>query len=196
MMKKQYKKKVDHCYDVVGGRLRDIEYVIANVEAGQNSYIVLNEMIEKSKENIRRTGFGDNLLGVNPRVPWPKNLMWNVMCELKKRPTVPYDEMLLNIFLGNETYLRAMIQAKLLTVNINDEGQKEVMASSPLFRTAFNELIEKDELFSRSLQKQIKIEALELKSKEIKAVEDDLVKINLVTGGTIEERKRQIQKKN
>ena len=41
-------------YDTVGGRVKDLEHVVANIDSGRTPETVCNELLSNSIEKIRR----------------------------------------------------------------------------------------------------------------------------------------------
>jgi len=182
-------EKINLCYSYIGGREKDLIYLIQSSASGRNIDDTLRIMVENTKDIIRRNGFGENLLYDSEiKLKWTKKDMWNVINRLIAEPLIPYDKFLFEILLGNEEALRAMIDAQVIAAYFDKNQRKYITTTAPLFRTTFK-LILNDELFTKAIKREIIYEDIQNSIEEMKAIEDELYQVVSITGNDNKKRK-------
>eukprot|EP01129_Flabellula_baltica_P017126 TRINITY_DN939_c0_g1_i2.p1 TRINITY_DN939_c0_g1~~TRINITY_DN939_c0_g1_i2.p1 ORF type:complete len:366 (+),score=71.43 TRINITY_DN939_c0_g1_i2:1020-2117(+) len=182
-------KYVDMVYDVVGGRIKDMEYIVANVDHGRSPDDICTELLTMTTEKVRRACFGENIFGAGEK--WSNSDIWKVMNLLAEDDEVPYDKILFSALDGNEKKLRSMVNANIISIHINEENRKMIVPFSKLFKNAFVHLTQDDKEFTKKMNINFQLGLIAEKSAEIKSTEETLIKLSVATGPAVE-RKIQI----
>jgi hypothetical protein len=143
-------KDYEFCFEKIGGRLRDLEALVAKVKAGQSPMNAVNDLVSRAAAEITKIGFQnpkDSEWGI-----WSPSQFWTLVKSLSKNKEVAFDSIKMHsLFKGDSAPLFAMERAGLITI-YRDQG-REVFISpgKPLYRTAF-QLLRNDPFLSASME--------------------------------------------
>ncbi|CAO1614763.1 unnamed protein product [Jaminaea pallidilutea] len=138
--------------DKLGGRLTDLENLIQKVSLGQTVPTAVSDIISRTVVELRKSFFGDDS-AESSNLPWQRSTAWAVIKLLTQSSdgSVPYHWMLHSdtggAFKGDETKLRAMEEANLLSVRHKDGRPSLVRAGRPVLLEAMRELVRGDATF-------------------------------------------------
>lgn len=77
----------------------------------------VDDIISRGVSELRKNAFGDDAEDAK-NLPWSREQAWAVMKQLARRTEMPYHDVLIDFpFKGDETPLREMEHAELITVN-------------------------------------------------------------------------------
>lgn len=124
-------------------------------------------------ENIVRLGFGNQMLGSSQK-KWSQYQLWRSIKLISgdSEGCVSYDKLLFFAFNGNVEALKALVAAKILTVE-NIDGNLIAKAYSPLYLHAFRKL-HKTPGISRGLDRLECKEDIEKLMNDLKRYEEEL----------------------
>lgn len=162
--------------DLVGGRPADLDYMLWLAKNGRTPQAAIAQMLEDAKKIVRRRGFGGELFGKVVKTPWTQSQLWKTMRLLQKQDSIRYDTLLVSVFEGNETALQALIEQNLLAVAMVN-GNKTVSAHSPLYLTAFRDIMASDREFSLGMDKFCKEAEINKELTKIENMENELVRL-------------------
>lgn len=91
--------------------------LVHKVRSGMTVEQAVDDIISRGVSELRKNAFGDDAEDAK-NLPWSREQAWAVMKQLAKRTEMPYHDVLLEFpFKGDETPLREMEHAELITVN-------------------------------------------------------------------------------
>lgn len=164
--------------DKLGGRLTDLENLLAKISIGQSVPTAVSEIISRTIVELRKSFFGDDATE-SSSLPWTRSNAWAVIRLLTESEdgSVPYHWLLHSdsgAFKGDEAKLRAMEEAELLSVRHKDGRPSTVRAGRPVLLEAMRELVAQDETF-RLTQNLLDAKASLAKTETgVRALEDEL----------------------
>lgn len=161
----------------LGGRLGDLDHILFQIGRGQSVDGALERMLEDAKMAVRRRGLGGSWFG-GTKLEWNQSALWKTMKLLKKEECVRYDTVLVTIFDGNETALRALVESRLLNVTTSSDGEAVLSAHSPLYLAAFRDILENDEELYWGMEKYCKQAEIDKEVAAIDKIEQELVKLS------------------
>jgi hypothetical protein len=185
--------------DLVGGRLGDLDHILFQIGRGQPVDGALERMLEDAKMAVRRRGLGGSWFG-GSKLEWNQSALWKTMKLLKEQDCARYDTVLVTIFDGNETALRALVENRLLTVTTASDGESVLAAHSPLYLAAFRDIIKNDEELFWGMEKYCKQAEIDKEIQAVDRIEQELVKLSrylsqdhvTTKAGGIEQRVKQL----
>lgn len=173
----QLLKNVPKIVSLVGGRLGDLDHILFQIGRGQPIEGALDRMLEDAKMTVRRRGLGGSWFG-GSKLEWSQTAFWKTIKLLKEADCVKYDTVLVNIFDGNETALRALVENRLLNVTETADGEAVLSAHSPLFLAAFRDILQNDEQLFWGMEKYCKAAEIEKEIAAVDKIEVELVKLS------------------
>ncbi|KAN0124028.1 RNA12 domain containing protein [Russula decolorans] len=124
----------------LGGRASDLATLIHKMRVGQKPADAVEDIIRQSVSELRKRAFGEDADDA-PSLLWSREQAWAVLRALSRRDTIPYHEMLLNVpFRGEESPLRSMERAELITVDTQDGRPSTIRPGRPIYRHVFRRL--------------------------------------------------------
>ncbi|CAJ0766131.1 6926_t:CDS:10 [Entrophospora sp. SA101] len=142
-------KGLDGAVNALGGRLTDLKLFINKISSGQSS--------QDAKT-----------------IPWSGIQFWKIVKDLAKGEPVPYDKIKYSsIFKGDDTSIRAMEQAELISVSQLDGRPDFIRLGKPLYQVAFQQIIS-DKLFAATMELQTYKYLFEFETDKIKKYEQEL----------------------
>ncbi|KIJ34602.1 hypothetical protein M422DRAFT_70117 [Sphaerobolus stellatus SS14] len=125
----------------VGGRASDLETIIHKVRAGQKIEDAVEDIIQRGVAELRKNAFGDDAEDAKA-LPWSRQQAWTVMKLLAQKERLPYYEVLLDFpFKGDESALRAMEHAELISITTVNGRPSTIQPGKPVYRYVFQRLL-------------------------------------------------------
>ena len=162
---------------LLGGRLGDLDHILFHIGRGGSIDGALERMLEDAKMSVRRRGLGGSWFG-GTKLEWNQSALWKTMKLLKTEDCVRYDTVLVTVFDGNETALRALVENRLLNVSTSSEGEAVLSAHSPLYLAAFRDILENDEELYWGMEKYCKQAEIDKEIAAVDKIEQELVKLS------------------
>ncbi|GBC02865.1 hypothetical protein RclHR1_04870008 [Rhizophagus clarus] len=161
----------------LGGRLTDLRLFINKIRSGQNPNDALQDLVAKAIIDVRKLAFGDDSEDAKT-ISWSGVQFWNIMKRLSNEESLSYDAVKFSpIFNGDDTPIRAMEQAELISISQLANGRPyTIKPGKPLYQAAFAEIIS-DDLFAATMDLQTAEYLLSLENNKIKKYEDELEKL-------------------
>ncbi|CAG8521540.1 7567_t:CDS:10 [Funneliformis caledonium] len=167
---------LEEAVGALGGRLTDLRLFINKIRSGQRPIDALQELVVKAIVDVRKLAFGDDNEDATT-IPWSGIQFWEIMKKLSKGETVSYDSVKFSpIFGGDDTQIRAMEQAELISITQFNGRPNTIKPGKPLYQAAFAE-ISLDRLFAATMELQTTQHLLSLENNKIKKYEDELEKL-------------------
>ncbi|RIB02871.1 RNA12 protein [Gigaspora rosea] len=161
---------------ILGGRVTDLRVFINKIRSGQTPQDALNDLITKANIEIRKIGFGDDTDDAKT-IPWKGIQFWKVMKELVQNDHVSYDAIKFSPFFnGDDTAIRAMEEAELITILQLSGRPDQIQPGKPLYKAAFAQ-IRSDTLFAAIMELQTAQFMLSFETAKITKCEEELEKL-------------------
>ncbi|TFK25029.1 exonuclease [Coprinopsis marcescibilis] len=126
----------------LGGRTSDLESLIHKVRSGQTVEAAVDEIISQGVSELRKNAFGDDVEDVKG-LPWSKEQIWTIIKQLSQKPEISYYNLLTDFpFKGDETALRNMEHAEIITINTKNGRPASVKPGKPVLRWVFERLVQ------------------------------------------------------
>lgn len=115
--------------------------LIHKMRAGQKPLEAVEDIIRQGVSELRKRAFGEDMDDVRS-LSWTREQAWVVLRALASRDTVPYYETLMNVpFKGDETPLRSLERAELITVEAQDGRPSSIRPGRPIYSHVFRRLV-------------------------------------------------------
>ncbi|KAM6500724.1 RNA12 domain containing protein [Amanita muscaria] len=168
------------CIERLGGRASDLESLIHKVRAGQRVEDAVEEIIDRGVSELRKNAFGDDEED-SKRLPWTREQAWRVVRLLSRQSEVPYYDVLLDVpFKGEESPLRAMEHAEVISIGMLNGRPSTIKPGKPVLRWAFERLVS-DPIFAATQDISYNSKLISNFEKTIKNCEDELTTIKPIT---------------
>ncbi|PFH47169.1 hypothetical protein AMATHDRAFT_77324 [Amanita thiersii Skay4041] len=163
----------------LGGRASDLESLIHKVRGGQQVQDAVEEIIDRGMSELRKNAFGEDAES-GKGLPWTRQQAWKVVKSLSKQPEVPYHTVLLDApFKGDETALREMEHAEVLSIGTLDGRPSTIKPGRPILQSVFARLAS-DPIFAANEDIVSNNELIASYEKTIKDHEAELININQI----------------
>lgn len=156
--------------DYLGGRLTDLENLVQKVSLGQSVENAVKDIIARTVVEIRKNTFGDDMEDAKS-LPWSRGQAWIVVEQLAAKGEIPYYALLHDSFKSDESALKALEQAEIISVRHLDSRPSSIRAGRPVIQQALQSLVS-DEVFAntqRFLSNTSSIDSCEKIIKEVEA---------------------------
>lgn len=156
--------------DLLGGRLTDLENLVQKVSLGQSVENAVKDIIARTVVEIRKNTFGDDMEDAKS-LPWTRGQAWIVVEQLAKYGELPYYAILHDNFKSDESALKALEQAEIISVRHIDSRPSTIRAGRPVIQEALQSLVA-DSVFSdtqRLLSNASSIDSCEKVIREVEA---------------------------
>lgn len=166
----------------LGGRASDLETIIHKVQAGQRVEDAVEDIIQRGVAELRKNAFGDDSED-GKGLPWTRQQAWTVLKLLAQKDTLKYHQILLDFpFKGDESALRAMEHAELISITTVDGRPSLIRPGKPIHRYVFQRLLA-DHVFQAT--QDIACNELLISGAEsvIKSAESELVTLKDIVSG-------------
>ncbi|RDB21358.1 Mitochondrial escape protein 2 [Hypsizygus marmoreus] len=160
----------------LGGRAIDLESLIHKVRTGQGVEEAVEDIINRGVGELRKNAFGDDIDDAKS-LPWSREQAWAVLKLLAKHGEVPYHDVLLEFpFKGDETALRSMEHAELISIGTHDGRASIIRPGKPVYRWVFERLVN-DPVFRATQDIAFNEKVITTSEQKITACEDELTKL-------------------
>lgn len=95
----------------------------------------IDEIVNETRNGIIAQGFGRQFAVNTTKGPWGKTHFWKIINTLAKEGDVRCDEVVAQVFKGNNELLQSLVNAML--VEVRTEGAVDYLTASPLYRHCF-----------------------------------------------------------
>jgi hypothetical protein len=124
---------------ILGGRYNDLVTLVRGIENGSHPIETVEDIVVQSMNSVKSMLFTED-----KTVKWSKVQMWEVINMIvgSSNGTVLYDDVLFNVFSGDDTPLKSLVRADLLRVEpALSAGGDRLKAGSPVMNEAFKRLM-------------------------------------------------------
>jgi len=157
----------------------DLQALSSHIKSGFKVKDAVDLMILETETYIRANGFGgkfgDKALTDPATKKWSQVQLWKAMKLLMQHNVVHQDVLLFTAFSGDSEALKALVRERILDIK-QVNNKRMVMASSPLYQSAFEKMINEQTL-------QVGLNILEVKSAinkiqvDVKAFEEEFERL-------------------
>jgi len=115
--------------------------LIHKVRSGQHVEEAVQDIIARGVAELRKNAFGDDLEDAKT-LPWTREQAWAVLKRLSKQAELPYHDVLLDFpFKGDETALRSMEHAELISIGTHNSRPSTIRPGKPVYKWVFERLV-------------------------------------------------------
>ncbi|UZJ57462.1 hypothetical protein CBS101457_006782 [Exobasidium rhododendri] len=159
--------------DLLGGRLTDLENLVQKVSLGQSVENAVKDIIARTVVEIRKNTFGDDLDDAKA-LPWTRGQAWTVVDLLvKQKGELPYYSLLHDNLKGDESALKALEQAEIISVRHVEGRPSVIRAGRPVIQEALQNLVS-DQVFADTQRYLSNSSSIDSCEKLIRDVEKEL----------------------
>ena len=171
---------------ILGGRFNDLVTLARGIEDGIHPIETVEEIVIQSMNAVKSMLFSED-----KNVKWNKVQMWQVLTMLVDSPngTVLYDDVLFNIFSGDDTPLKSLVRADLLRVEPGlSSGGDRLKAGSPVMNEAFKRLLVQQVKLRPGMDQLVLQAKISKEQSKINAIEEELMRIAQTADEVIQQR--------
>lgn len=162
------------CVRRLGGRASDLESLIHKMRNGQSVEEAVEEIINQGVSELRKNAFGDDVDDAKGLL-WTREQAWKVIRLLSQQPEVPYYDVLVDFpFKGDETALRGMEHAELISISTHEGRPSTIRPGKPVFRWVFERLVN-DRIFQTTQDIAFNEKMINAAESSIKTYEQELM---------------------
>ncbi|KAG6888067.1 hypothetical protein C0995_010842 [Termitomyces sp. Mi166 len=175
-------KQIAHV-ERLGGRASDLESLVHQVRNGQAVEDAVENIISRGVAELRKNAFGDDVDDAKS-LPWTREQAWIILKLLSEREEVPYHDVLIDFpFKGDETSLRNMEHAELISIGTHEGRPSTIRPGKPVLRWVFQRLVN-DPIFRATQEIFFNEKIITGAEKTIKACEEELTTISAIASRT------------
>lgn len=165
--------EIDEALDPLGGRMLDLQAFVRRVKSGEDPIKALEKMVEQASEQITQIFLSDKIDGVKSAQAWELIQM------LSEKPTVLYEDIVFKPLFKSAPELGIMELENngLITVSRDRGVLQEIRPAKPLFRAAFNYLVNEAKL-STILKTRYLLRVVAFETGKIRKWEEELMPLN------------------
>ncbi|CAL1704048.1 unnamed protein product [Somion occarium] len=172
-----------HCIEKLGGRASDLESLIHKVRSGQSVEEAVEDIVTRGVSELRKNAFGDDLEDAK-NLPWAREQAWTIMKQLADKSELPYHDLLLDFpFKGDETALRNMEQAELISIATRNGRPSTIRPGKPVYRYVFKKLVH-DPIFQATQDIAFNTKLIAASETIIRTCEQELLTLREIDAGT------------
>ncbi|KAK4056076.1 mitochondrial escape protein 2 [Microbotryomycetes sp. JL221] len=160
----------------LGGRQTDLELLLQKVNAGFQVEEAVEDIVVRNAYEIRKSIFGDDENEAKS-LKWSREQAWKLLVGLTKEDELKYADVLVNIFKSDESALRALESAEMISVQHRDSRPSVIKPGKPVYRHAFRCLMQ-DDVFRSSIEYQITTSAITSTTNELEKVSNQLIELS------------------
>jgi len=160
---------------ILGGRYTDLQALARGIENNSHPVEVVEDIVVQAMSTVKSLLFNED-----KQCKWSKVQMWQVMHLLTASPhgSLLYDDLLFNVFSGDDTPLKALVRSDLLRVEpALSRGGDRVRAGSPVFLEAFKRLVHHQHKLRPGMDLLVLKYQTGVETGKIAAAEEELIKI-------------------
>ncbi|KAI0747869.1 exonuclease [Daedaleopsis nitida] len=167
----------------LGGRASDLESLIHKMRSGMTVEEAVDDIVLRGVSELRKNAFGDDVEDAK-NLPWTREQAWILMKQLSKQPEISYHEVLMDFpFKGDETPLRHMEHAELITIGTLNGRPSAIKPGKPVYKFVFEQLVN-DSVFKATQDIAFNEKVIASAETTVKACEAELLTLKDVDAGT------------
>ncbi|RPD65868.1 exonuclease [Lentinus tigrinus ALCF2SS1-7] len=167
----------------LGGRASDLESLVHKVRSGMTVEEAVDDIVTRGVSELRKNAFGDDIEDAKS-LPWTREQAWILMKQLSKQPEISYHEVLVDFpFKGDETPLRHMEHAELITIGTVNGRPSTIKPGKPVYKFVFERLVG-DSVFKATQDIAFNEKVIAASETIVKACEQELLVLKDVDAGT------------
>ncbi|KAH8102922.1 RNA12 protein-domain-containing protein [Cristinia sonorae] len=167
----------------LGGRASDLESLIHKVRSGQTVQDAVEDIILRGVSELRKNAFGDDADDAKS-LPWTREQAWILMKLLAAKVEVPYHDVLMDYpFKGDETPLRSMEHAELISIVTHNGRPSFIKPGKPVYKFVFERLVG-DPIFQATQDISYNNKLIASAESTVKTCEQELLVLKDVEAGT------------
>lgn len=169
--------EIKQAIDIVGGRYNDLQTLVRGLESGSTPRDVVEDMVATATNNLRSVLFSDDKSTKD--IQYNKVQLWLTINKLvdANRHMLLYDDLLFNVFKGNDVALRQLVRADLLRIEQQPHSRDRIKAGSGIQLEAMKRIVIMEKLrpgFDLLVAKYM----INEEQKKIDSCEDELLKLS------------------
>jgi len=136
----------------------------------------VEDIVARGVGELRKNAFGDDAEDAK-ELPWTRAQAWILMKRLAKEAEIPYHETLMDSpFKGDETALRTMEHAELITITTHNGRPSTIRPGKPVYKWVFERVVG-DPVFGASQDIDYNKQLIAASESKIKACEEELLRL-------------------
>ncbi|KIM87636.1 hypothetical protein PILCRDRAFT_815213 [Piloderma croceum F 1598] len=160
----------------LGGRASDLESLIRKIRSGQRVQEAVEDIISRGVGELRKNAFGDDIEDAKT-LAWSSEQAWIVLKKLSKQEEIPYHDLLIDFpFKGDETPLRNMEHAELISINTYNGRPSSIRPGKPVYKYVFEQLVG-DPIFQATQDIAFNEKVIASSESKIRVCEDELMRL-------------------
>ncbi|KAG9016840.1 mitochondrial escape protein 2 [Tulasnella sp. JGI-2019a] len=184
-VKKKMPKKINVTVDDemwigrLGGRAIDLDALVHKVQNGSTVRDAVEDIIARGVGELRKIAFGDDNEDTK-NLPWKPEQAWAVLKRLAKDDEISYADVLLEFpFKSDESALREMEHAELITITTQDGFPISIRPGKPVYRYVFQRLVN-DRIFHAVQDIAYNKSAMAAEESSIRKIEEELTSLKSI----------------
>ncbi|KAH0584119.1 hypothetical protein H2248_009688 [Termitomyces sp. 'cryptogamus'] len=167
----------------LGGRSSDLESLVHQIRNGQPVEDAVENIISRGVAELRKSAFGDDVDDAKSLL-WTREQAWTVLKLLSGRNEVPYHDVLVEFpFKGDETPLRSMEHAELISIGTHEGRPSMIRPGKPVLKWVFQRLVN-DPIFRATQEISLNEKVIAAAEKTVKSCEEELITISSIASRT------------
>ncbi|KAG8884079.1 mitochondrial escape protein 2 [Tulasnella sp. 331] len=163
----------------LGGRANDLDALVHKVQNGSTVRDAVEDIIARGVGELRKIAFGDDVEDTK-NLPWKQEQAWAVLKRLAKDDEISYADVLLEFpFKGDESSLREMEHAELITIATQDGLPIAIRPGKPVYRYVFQRLAN-DRIFNAVQDIAYSKSAIAAEEAAIRKIEEELIQLKTI----------------
>lgn len=168
----------------LGGRASDLESLVHKVRSGQGVEAAVEDIIVRGVSELRKNAFGDDAEDAK-NLPWKREQAWVLMKQLSAKTEISYYDTLMDFpFKGDETALRNMEHAELISITTINGRPSAIRPGKPVYKYVFERLVH-DPVFHATQDIAVNTKLLEAANSTVKSCEEELLSLKGVEALTM-----------
>ncbi|GAA6010157.1 hypothetical protein JCM10207_005643 [Rhodosporidiobolus poonsookiae] len=165
----------------LGGRQTDLELLVQKIRAGQTVDEAVDDIISREASSLRKNLFGDDEEEAKS-YKWSRDQAWTLVKGLSDPGELKYAATLLTVFGGDDTALRALESASLISVHHINGRPSTILPGKPVYRSACERLLA-DAPFRASIEFRAVSAGLKGAAADVQSAQAELIELaKLFTG--------------
>ncbi|KAG6879038.1 hypothetical protein C0992_005663 [Termitomyces sp. T32_za158] len=171
----------------LGGRAIDLESLVHQIRNGQTVENAVENIISRGVAELRKNAFGEDVDDAKS-LPWTREQAWTLIKLLSEHQEVSYYDVLISFpFKGDETSLRSMEHAEL--ISIGTRRPSTIRPGKPVLKWVFERLVNvtnetQDSTFRAIQEISLNERVISSAEKTIKDCEEELTAISAIASRT------------
>ncbi|KIY43695.1 hypothetical protein FISHEDRAFT_52862 [Fistulina hepatica ATCC 64428] len=167
------------CVERLGGRASDLESMIHKVRSGQSIEEAVEDLISGAIGELCKNAFGDDPEDAKDLL-WSRSQAWMVLKSLTARPELLYYDLLVKFpFKGDETALKGMEHAGIVSITWLDGRPSTIRPGKPIFKYVFERLTN-DPVFRATQDMSFNKQLIGITETTVKDCEDELLRLKQI----------------